>query len=208
MNPLLRLLPVLFLLTLPRAGAEATRPNVLFIAVRGGDHGAGKVKGRSIGGIKFGIIDGGDEGVPDTQIADYGIAELAKNHDRRFFLTLGFHKPHMPWNVPQNYYDMHPLGSIEFPPVKEGDLSDLPAAGVKMAGADGNHAKVIASGRWKEAVQAYLAAISYLDGQVGALKSELAKHFPATNAAPAIGNGNAAPPSDAEKAKRRAQRLP
>jgi arylsulfatase A-like enzyme len=26
---------------------------------------------------------------------------------------------------------------------------------------------VLASGRWKEAVQAYLAAISYLDGQVG-----------------------------------------
>jgi arylsulfatase A-like enzyme len=36
-----------------------------------------------------------------------------------------------------------------------------------MAKADGDHAAVLASGRWKEAVQAYLAAISYLDGQVG-----------------------------------------
>jgi hypothetical protein len=38
---------------------------------------------------------------------------------------------------------------------------------VKMAGPTGDHARVLASGRWKEAVQAYLAAISYLDAQVG-----------------------------------------
>ena len=142
---------------------------------RGGDHGGGKVQDHSIGGIKFGVMEGGDDGVPDTQIADYGIAELTKAHDRPFFLTLGFHKPHMPWNVPQKYYDLHPLDKIELPPVKEGDLNDLPAAGVKMAGADGDHAKVLSSGRWKEAVQAYLAAISYLDGQVGRVLDALEK---------------------------------
>ncbi len=58
-----------------------------------------KVDDKSIGGIKFGIMEGGDEGVPDTAIADYGIAELAKPHERPFFLTLGFHKPHMPWQT-------------------------------------------------------------------------------------------------------------
>lgn len=36
-----------------------------------------------------------------------------------------------------------------------------------MAKASGDHAAVLKSGRWKEAVQAYLAAISHLDGQVG-----------------------------------------
>ena len=125
------------------------------------------VRDRSIGGIKFGILEGGDEAVSDTQIADYGIAELGKPHEKPFFLTLGFHKPHMPWNVPQKYYDLHPLEQIELPPVKAGDLDDVPAGGLKMAQATGDHAKIKASGRWKEAVQAYLAAISYLDGQVG-----------------------------------------
>ena len=38
-----------------------------------------------------------------------------------------------------------------------------------MAKPDGDHKQVLESGRWKEAVQAYLAAISYLDGQVGRL---------------------------------------
>jgi len=128
----------------------------------------GKVDDRSIGGIAFGpIVEGGDGAVSDTGIADYGISELGKTHGKPFFLTLGFHKPHMPWNVPQKYYDMHPLANIQLPPTKEGDLSDIPPAGVKMAKPDGDHAAVLASGRWKEAVQAYLAAISYLDGQIG-----------------------------------------
>ena len=128
----------------------------------------GKVSDRSIGGIAFGpIVEGGDEAVSDTGIADYGISELSKPHDKPFFLTLGFHKPHMPWNVPLKYYDMHPLADIQLPPTKEGDLSDIPPIGLKMAKPTGDHAAVLASGRWKEAVQAYLATITYLDGQIG-----------------------------------------
>ena len=129
--------------------------------------GGARVEDRSIGGIAFGVIHGDDSAVSDTQIADYGISELSKSHDKPFFLTLGFHKPHMPWNVPQKYFDMHPLDQIELPPTKDGDLADVPSAGLKMAKASGDHAAVLKSGRWKEAVQAYLAAISYLDGQVG-----------------------------------------
>ncbi len=130
---------------------------------------------RSMGGIRFGVLNAGDEAVPDTRIADYGIAELNKSHSDPFFLTLGFHKPHMPWNVPKKYFDMHPLEQIELPPILEDDLSDIPAAGLKMARAESDHADVLKSGRWKEAVQAYLAAISYLDGQVGRVLDALEK---------------------------------
>jgi arylsulfatase A-like enzyme len=38
-----------------------------------------------------------------------------------------------------------------------------------MAKASGDHQAVLESGRWKEAVQAYLATITYLDGQIGRL---------------------------------------
>lgn len=135
----------------------------------------GILQDRSIGGIRFGVLNAGDEAVPDTQIADYGIAELQKNHSTSFFLTLGFHKPHMPWNVPKKYFDMHPLDQIELPPTQEDDLSDIPAAGLKMAHAQGDHSEILKSGRWKEAVQAYLAAISYLDGQIGRVLDALEK---------------------------------
>jgi arylsulfatase A-like enzyme len=145
-------------------------------ATGGKERGEGaKVQDRSIGGIRFGVLEGGDEAVPDTATADYGIAELGKKHERPFFLTLGFHKPHMPWNVPQKYFDMHPLDQIELPPTKPDDLADIPPAGVKMAHQSGDHARVVASGRWKEAVQGYLAAISYLDAQVGRVLEALEK---------------------------------
>jgi arylsulfatase A-like enzyme len=152
-------------------------------ATAGGANGAGgRLKeDRSIRGIKFGITEGGDEAVPDTRIADYGIAELGKKHDKPFFLTLGFHKPHMPWNVPQKYYDLHPLDKIELPPHRTNDLDDLPPAAVKMAHAFGDHERVLQSGRWKEAVQGYLAAISYLDGQVGRVLDAFDKSDYATN---------------------------
>jgi len=142
---------------------------------RNENRGAGVLEDRSIGGIKFGVLNAGDEAVSDTQIADYVIAELGKSHDKPFFLTAGFHKPHMPWNVPKKYFDMHPLDQIQLPPVKDGDLGDIPPAGIRMAKPDGDHREVLESGRWKEAVQAYLAAISYLDGQVGRLLEAVEK---------------------------------
>src|SRR5687768_4285488 len=48
-----------------------------------------RVDDRSIGGIKFGVMEGGDAGVPDTQIASFGVEQLARTHDKPFFLVLG-----------------------------------------------------------------------------------------------------------------------
>jgi arylsulfatase A-like enzyme len=75
----------------------------------------------------------------------------------------------MPWNVPRKYYDMHPLSEIKLPPYREDDLADIPPAGVKMAKPDGDHKAMLDSGRWKEAIQGYLAAISYCDAMIGRL---------------------------------------
>ncbi|MFM1769152.1 MAG: hypothetical protein RJA22_1681 [Verrucomicrobiota bacterium] len=140
-----------------------------------------KVEDRSIGGIRFGVMEGGDEGLSDTATTDFGIAQLGRPQARPFFLALGYHKPHMPWNVPRKYFDLHPLSSIQLPPHRTNDTHDLPEAGRKMASKSGDHAQVLASGRWKEAVQAYLAAISYLDGQIGRLLDAYEKSPHATN---------------------------
>jgi arylsulfatase A-like enzyme len=128
-----------------------------------------------VGQIRFAPVSCGDEGISDYSIADYGIAQLQREHAKPFLLTIGFHKPHMPWNVPKKYFDMYPLASIELPPHRDDDLNDIPPAGVRMARAPGtsspdvpsDHELIVKSGRWKEAVQGYLAAISYVDGQIG-----------------------------------------
>jgi len=124
---------------------------------------------KGVGGIKFGPVDSRDEDLREWKVITYGIEQLQKQHDKPFFLAIGLHKPHMPWYVPRKYYDMHPLSEIELPPHRDDDLKDVPPAGVRMAGPEGDHALMIASGRWKEAVQGYLAAISYTDAMIGRL---------------------------------------
>ena len=122
-----------------------------------------------VGGIKFAPLDAKDSDLREWKIVDYAIAQLARKHEKPLFLACGLHKPHMPWNVPRKYFDLHPLESIELPPHRAGDLEDIPAAGLAMANPGGDHARMLASGRWKEAVQAYLAAISYADAMIGRL---------------------------------------
>jgi arylsulfatase A-like enzyme len=122
-----------------------------------------------VGGIKFAPLDCRDEDTRDYRIVQYGIDQLRARHDRPFFLAVGVHKPHMPWNVPRKYYDMHPLDRIELPPYREDDLDDIPPAGVRMANPQGDHKTMLDSGRWKEAVRGYLAAVSYCDAMIGRL---------------------------------------
>jgi arylsulfatase A-like enzyme len=64
---------------------------------------------------------------------------------------------------------MYPLDKVQLPKVLENDLDDVPPAGVAMAKPWGDHADILKSGRWKDAVQGYLAAISFADAMVGRL---------------------------------------
>jgi arylsulfatase A-like enzyme len=125
-------------------------------------------KNDGVGGIKFRPLTN-DSKLSDEAIVDYGVKHLAAKHDKPFFLAVGLHKPHMPWNVPKKYYDLFPLDAIELPPTTRDDLKDVPQGGIRMAKPKGDHAAILESGRWKEAVQGYLAAIAYCDAQVGRL---------------------------------------
>jgi arylsulfatase A-like enzyme len=122
-----------------------------------------------VGGIRFYPLAGGDEEMPDYRVVSYGVAKLKEKHDKPFFLAIGLTKPHMPFSVPKKWFDKFPPDSIQLPPHREDDLDDIPPAGVKMARPNGDHAKIVRSGRWKEAVQAYLATIAFCDAQVGRL---------------------------------------
>ena len=134
---------------------------------------AGQSEG--VGGIKFAPLDCRDDQLSDWGIADYGIASLQRKHDQPFFLAVGFHKPHMPWNVPRKWFDLFPLESIKLPPYLENDLDDLPPAAVRMAHPETDHEPMRKSGRWKEAIQAYLATIAYCDMNLGRLLDALEK---------------------------------
>ncbi|WP_419195078.1 sulfatase [Novipirellula herctigrandis] len=110
-----------------------------------------------------------DEDIPDYQIVDWCIDQINKAHDKPLFLACGLHKPHLPFAVPRKYYDRFPLDSIELPPYQQNDLDDLPPSAVKMAIASKDHAKFLESGRWKAAMQSYLATVAYTDMNIGRL---------------------------------------
>jgi Arylsulfatase A and related enzymes len=131
--------------------------------------------GRPLNGIpKTAQFDWGPVNVPDSQMGDYQVvdwaaAELKKPQDKPFFLACGIFRPHLPWYVPKKYFDMYPLEKITLPTVKEDDLDDVPPIGKHLALRSGDHKKVMEHHQWRNAVQGYLAAISFCDAQVGRL---------------------------------------
>jgi arylsulfatase A-like enzyme len=121
------------------------------------------------GGIVWGKLDVKNEDMNDHKMVNYAIDYLNRPHSKPFFLACGIFRPHMPWQVPSEYYDMFPLDEIKLPKVLESDLDDVPSAGVKMARPTGDHATVLKTDNWRYAVQGYLASIKFADDQVGRL---------------------------------------
>ena len=119
------------------------------------------------GGVVWGVLDVDDSEMNDYAMADYAIDYLSQEHDKPFFLACGIFRPHMPWQVPRKYYDMYPRDRIHIPDVPEGDLDDVPPAGVKMAKPQGDHKNVTSTDNWPYAVQAYLASVTFADAQIG-----------------------------------------
>jgi len=116
----------------------------------------------------WGPLDIADEEYDDARTADFTIHFLQQCQDRPFFLACGLFRPHLPWYVPQEFIDLYPLDEVRLPPVREDDLDDIPAEGQRLARARrGDFENIRDSGRWKHAVRAYLASISYADCQVG-----------------------------------------
>jgi len=110
-----------------------------------------------------------DDDLGDWHVVNWCIEQLQQKHDKPLFLACGLYKPHLPFAVPRKYYDLFPRDQIQLPPHREDDLSDIPPAGVKMANPNGDHAKFLKSGRWKDAIQSYLATCAYTDMNIGRL---------------------------------------
>jgi len=133
------------------------------------------------GHFDWGPVEASDDDMPDTKVVNAAVEFLGKKHDKPFFLASGFWKPHLPWYVPRKYFDQYPLDKIALPKVDPRDLDDVPPAGRKMAKPEGDHRSVVQSDNWLKAVQGYLAAISFMDAQLGRLIDALDKGPHASN---------------------------
>jgi arylsulfatase A-like enzyme len=112
-----------------------------------------------------------DEQMPDHQVADWAIERLRAAHEAPFFLAVGFSRPHVPWYVPQKWFDQIPLEGVELPVIRDDDLSDVPAIGrqihelPKYPSLDWLRANDNAELRL--ATQAYLACVRFVDHEIG-----------------------------------------
>jgi|694.fasta_scaffold04747_6 arylsulfatase A-like enzyme len=140
-----------------------------------GLHAAGKGVDKNDGYHEPLSVDLKDDDIMDWHTVNWCIDKMNQSRERPFFIACGLHKPHLPFAVPRKYYESFPLDQIELPPHREDDLDDVPAAGLKMSNPEGDHTKFLKSGRWKAAIQSYLATCAYTDMNIGRLLDALEK---------------------------------
>lgn len=115
-----------------------------------------------------------DEETGDFQSVNYISEQLRKSHDKPFFLAAGIYRPHLPWYVPQKYFDMFPLDDIQLPALMDGDTTDLGPVAKELIVRGGNyHKHVVEANQWKKAIQGYLASIAFADEMIGRLLTAL-----------------------------------
>lgn len=123
----------------------------------------------------WGAFPENDTLMHDHKSADWVIERLNRNHEKPFFMGLGFLRVHVPLYVPQRWFDLYPLEDIETPPYKADDLNDIPEIGLKI-----NDLPMMPTtewakenGEWKKIIQAYLACMSYIDYELGRVLNAL-----------------------------------
>jgi arylsulfatase A-like enzyme len=111
-----------------------------------------------------------EEEMSDAMAAAWAVERLQEDHDRPFMLMVGFLRPHVPWYVPQRYFDaIGDAESLTMPPYKEDDLYDISSYALGLGFVDHMPRTAWArdTGHWNDMVHAYLASINFADHYVG-----------------------------------------
>jgi iduronate 2-sulfatase len=112
-----------------------------------------------------------EDGMYDEQIADWAVGRLQEQHEKPFFLAVGFYRPHVPYTAPREYFDMYDAESLSMPDIPEDEMADIPPIGKAIAYGytpRGGWADVQAKpGFLRELVHSYLACVTFADAQVG-----------------------------------------
>ena len=104
------------------------------------------------------------EETTDTQLPTGRRDYLRREHDRPFFLAVGFYRPHLPWYAPAEHFDRFPPQKTELPATLDGDVDDVPKSALRSFR---DHENVTGTGQWNKAVAGYLSCINYADANIG-----------------------------------------
>ncbi|MFC7337872.1 sulfatase [Haloferula chungangensis] len=118
--------------------------------------------------------EGDDEEQTDGIAATEAVARLKQYQSNKepFFLAIGLYRPHTPFVAPKKYFDLYPLQDIEIPSTPPGYLETLPPPARKALRAHKEQVDLDPK-LARQAIQAYLASISYADAQIGRILDAL-----------------------------------
>ena len=130
------------------------------------------------------VYPGPEDEMSDPMAAAWAIERLQEDHDRPFMLMVGFLRPHVPWYVPQSYFDA--IGIAELvtpPPYEENDLDDVPdyAVGLNFVEHMPRTEWALETGVYQDIVQSYLASVNFADHYVGQVLDALENSSYANN---------------------------
>lgn len=113
--------------------------------------------------------DGDDSEQTDGRGATAAIELLEKHAGEPFFLAVGFYRPHTPYVAPKSYFSLYPLDRIALSEGPSDDRADIPGPALTVKPPNYGLNEQLQ----REAIEAYAAAISFMDAQVGRLLDAL-----------------------------------
>lgn len=125
-----------------------------------------------------------DTSYADGRVANHAIKRLRalkQTQGKPFFMAVGFARPHMPFSVPQKYWDMYDPAKLPMPQIEH-----MPDGAPDYAGKTGGeiaqykpvpppneHEGPYPEQLKRNLIHGYCASVSYVDTQIGKVLSEL-----------------------------------
>lgn len=141
-------------------------------------HNQGKEKKQAA----FEAADVADEAYPDGKLANQAVETLEKlkQDGGPFFLAVGFFKPHLPFNAPKKYWDLHDRAAFALPESARNPVMRSPEIALHSHRELGGY-KGVPTNEELDAEQGrllrhgYYACVSYVDAQVGKVLDALTR---------------------------------
>ena len=131
-----------------------------------------KDSGRPQGHLDWTPLAVEDREMSDYKVVDWALGELKQEHTKPFFLAVGLFRPHVPFQLPEKYYDLYPRDQIELPATYPPGVRPAPAVtSLDVVGAFGRRSFLWAreNNHLQDALRGYFAGVTFCDTMIGRL---------------------------------------
>ena len=122
-------------------------------------------------------LDVGDDQLRDGKTARRAIEVLTEIKDQRFFLAVGFYKPHLPFEAPEKYFQLYEPQDFSLPVPGPPENAPFPAltnwSEIRIYEDLPTGTEPLSDAKTLELIRAYAASTSYVDAQIGRLLTQL-----------------------------------